>query len=75
MKAFLIIVLVVVVAVLLGWVTFSSSDSDATIRVDKQEIQQDTGEAVRHVEEFADDVTDPIDRSIHEPDEPVRVDD
>ncbi|MFG0335787.1 MAG: hypothetical protein ACF8TS_20700 [Maioricimonas sp. JB049] len=74
MKAFLILALLVAAAVLLGWLSFSSSDSDATIRLDKQEMREDTDEAIRHVEQFSDDVSDRIDRSIHEPDEPVRVD-
>ncbi|MEW4527694.1 hypothetical protein [Maioricimonas sp. JC845] len=71
MKALLVIVLLVAAGVLLGRISFSSSENDATIRLDTQEVRQDTREAAERAEDVADDVANGIDRSLRESTEPA----
>ena len=46
MKAILIVLAIVIVLVLIGWVSFGTTDKGASISVDTDRIQQDTGEAI-----------------------------
>ncbi|MGD9854741.1 MAG: hypothetical protein AB7U20_07295 [Planctomycetaceae bacterium] len=61
MKPIIILVVIVLVAVLLGWMTFRNSGDTATISIDKQKIQQDAETAVESVKETVEDLQDRLD--------------
>lgn len=46
MKIFLTIVIAILAMLLLGWLTFSKSETGASIRVETEDIRQDTKRAV-----------------------------
>ena len=59
MKAFVVTVLVLAVAIgamaWAGWLTFSSSDTQTTIRVEKREIKEDVDRAVEKGKQWKDE--------------------
>ena len=60
MKAILIVLAIVIVLVLIGWVSFGTSDNGASISVDTDRIQQDTGEAIERGGELIENTRDEI---------------
>ena len=50
MKGLLILAAVVLLAALLGWLSFGNSDDSATMTIDKQEVRQDTEAAMEESE-------------------------
>jgi hypothetical protein len=55
MKAFLVIVVVIVAAMaLLGWLTFSGSTDRASISIETKEIKEDVGRAVESGKEYSE---------------------
>ncbi len=46
MKAFLIVVAILLLMVLIGWLSFGLSDNTAAVRLNTEKIEQDTSEAV-----------------------------
>jgi hypothetical protein len=46
MRAFIILVALVVILALVGWVTFSEDSGRSSINLETDEIRQDTGEAL-----------------------------
>jgi hypothetical protein len=64
-KAIVLIAILVGVMALLGWLSVSNNASQTTITIDKNKVQQDTGEAVQKAKELAVDVEDKVDEAVH----------
>ena len=43
----------------IGWISFSNGDQEATIRIDKERVKQDTHEASERVQEFVEELQQP----------------
>ena len=65
MRAILTIALLICLAALLGWVSFSDQGDTASINIDKQEAQEETEQAVEAVEEAVEDVSDGLERQFN----------
>ena len=64
MKTLLIVVLAVVAMAFGGWLTFSSSDEDASITVNTAEVKEDTKKVVAAGEKLIDDLSEKADASV-----------
>jgi len=77
MKLFLIITVAILGMILGGWLTFSSSEDEMTIKVDKAEVVDDTRDAVdageRLVERISEKTSDAVDK-VTDSDPPVESD-
>ena len=79
MKGLLILAAVVLLAALLGWLSFGNSDDSATMTIDKQEVRQDTEAAVEKAKEVAEEAKQKIQEAVGEdqpadsPDEPAAI--
>ena len=60
MKVILIVLAIVIVLVLIGWVSFGTTDSGASVSVDTDQIQQDTGEVIERGGELIEKTRDEI---------------
>jgi hypothetical protein len=60
MKVFLIILAIVVALALMGWISFTATDSSATVTIDRQEIRNDTAQAARVTQDTFRQVTTAI---------------
>lgn len=47
MKALLIILAIVIALALMGWISFTATDSSATVTIERQEIREDTAHVSR----------------------------
>jgi len=54
MRAFLILVLVLVAMIFMGWLHFRGDSNSASVTLDTQEIRDDTGKAAKGVRDFVD---------------------
>lgn len=73
MKAILILVAIVLVLVLIGWVSFGTTENGASISVDTDRMQQDTGEAIESGGELIENTREEIreERREHERDSAI----
>lgn len=58
-KALICVALVGVVMTAVGWLSFSNSDNEATLTIDKQQVIEDTTKVKEKVDEFVDDLQEP----------------
>jgi hypothetical protein len=58
LKAFLAIVVLVLVFILVGWLRVGMPEGDPTIRVDKDKVKQDTERIVESAKQAIDKATD-----------------
>lgn len=56
MKALLIILAIVIALALMGWISFTATDSSATVTIDRQEIGEDTEQLSRATRDAFDRV-------------------
>jgi hypothetical protein len=71
MKAILILIVIGLILALIGWISFRKDDNGATMRIETDRIERDTGEAVDRGRELIEDAR----REIREErDERVRED-
>lgn len=54
MKALAIILVILVLMVFFGWLTFSSTGSNPTVSLDTQQVREDTGQAAETTKRAAD---------------------
>jgi hypothetical protein len=69
MKGLLVAVIVVLLAALIGWISFSNSDSSAGITINKQEIQNDTRAAAEKLDEATEEAWEGVRDGIDDDDE------
>lgn len=69
MKGILIAIILVLVFALVGWISYSQTDSSATISIDKQEIKEDTQEAARELKEATAKAVDATKDAFNDADE------
>jgi hypothetical protein len=69
MRTVLIIALLVCIAALAGWVSFSDRGDTATIQLDKQEALEETRDAVETVGEAVEDTVEGIERQFDSDDD------
>ncbi|REJ81994.1 MAG: hypothetical protein DWQ34_26915 [Planctomycetota bacterium] len=74
MKGLLVAVIVVLLAALFGWLSFSTSPDRATMNVELQEIQEDTQGLVHATEELAEQTAEGVEKVGEEIDEHIDVD-
>ena len=60
LKSLLIITLALCAMVGLGWISFQRTETEANIKIDTQEIKEDTGKAIEKGRELIDDAKDAI---------------
>ena len=63
MRALLVIVVVVLALVLIGWLQVSSPEGDPTIRVDTEQVEQDTESMINASEEMAEEAESTLSNS------------
>lgn len=63
MKAILGLIILVLLAVLVGWITFSWTGDRASVNVETDEIERDTEEAVRSGREFIGETEEEIEQA------------
>ncbi|MEZ6137675.1 MAG: hypothetical protein R3C53_22540 [Pirellulaceae bacterium] len=61
MRAVIAIAVILLILGFVGWLQFSSSDGDPTIRVDTDKIQQDTSEVVDKTKEAFEGMAEQVD--------------
>ena len=61
MRAVIVIVVLAVVLVLVGWVSFSSPEGNPTIRVNSEKVKNDTAVIVDKTKQAVENVADKVD--------------
>lgn len=64
MKTFIISALAVAALFAVGWLTFADSEERASISIDKQEVKQDTDQAVESTKEAFDTAQEETEKAI-----------
>lgn len=78
MRALIVVAVIILIAVLVGWLSFSSPTGDPTIRVDTDKIDRDTSAFVEGSKAAVDKAASTIDRAAEKVDasidrEPIRT--
>jgi beta-lactam-binding protein with PASTA domain len=63
MRVLLLLIALVVIAIVLGWVTFSPGPERSTINIEKQEIREDTRELLDSGAKIVNQADEGIDRA------------
>jgi hypothetical protein len=73
MRGLLILIVLIVVLVLVGWITFSRDSGRASINVETNEIREDTGELMQKGSEVLQEAEEEVspDAKTRDADEPV----
>ena len=64
MRAILAIVLLLIVLGFVGWLQFSTTDGDPTIRVNTEKVKQDTSEIIDKSKNLIDNAAEDIDQAV-----------
>lgn len=63
LKSLIFFALVILGMVLLGWISFQKSDTDANIKINTQEIKEDTSKVIEEGRELIHEAEDALDKS------------
>lgn len=63
LKALVVIAAVALVMFVVGWLQFSSNESEATITIDKSKVKEDVKQAAAKVQEVTEELQERVEKS------------
>ena len=63
LRTILVLALILVAMLMSGWISFRQSEAEINIRIDKQEIQEDTRHAIEKGKALIEDTQQSLDNS------------